>query len=202
MDLQEKKAFRKQMLARRDALSEEYRNEADVARNARLRQEAWFRDAEVLLFYVSYRSEADTRVLLTEALGAGKIVAVPKVDGKEMEFFRITSLEQLATGYQGILEPDGSCERLDAELLSGALGEADAVDRKILLFVPGCAFDVTGGRMGYGGGFYDRFTECYPGLLRVALAYDAQIVTEVPKEAHDKPVNIIVTETKTIQINE
>lgn len=202
MELQEKRAFRKQMLQQRGALSAEYRKEADEARNRRIRSEAWIREAEVFLFYVSYRSEADTRTLLAEALQTGKTVAVPKVDGDNMEFFRITDMAQLVVGYQGILEPDGSCERLDAELLSGALGETGAVDRKVLLFVPGCAFDETGGRMGYGGGFYDRFMEKYPDMVRVALAYDAQIVPEVPREVHDKQVNVIVTETRTIQAKE
>ncbi len=188
MDLQEKKAFRKQMLAKRDALTKEYRDEADVLRTIRLRQEPWFCEAEVFLLYVSYRSEADTRALLRWALGAGKVVAVPKVNGTEMEFFRITSMEQLTAGYQGILEPDTTCERLDIST------------DKTILFVPGCAFDEKGGRMGYGGGFYDRFMERYPELMRVALAYEIQMVKEVPKEVHDRPVDMIVTEARTIQV--
>lgn len=204
MDLQEKKAFRKQMLAKRDALTTEYRDEADAARTARIRQEAWFREAEVLLFYVSYRSEADTRTLLGTALAEGKMVAVPKVMGTEMEFFRITSMEQLTKGYQGILEPDETCERFDEVSLSQGAWETDALDRKghnIVLLVPGCAFDEKGGRMGYGGGFYDRFMERYPELMRVALAYEIQLVPEVPKEPHDKPVDVIVTETRIIRTN-
>ena len=204
MDLQEKKAFRKQMLAKRDALTTEYRDEADAARTARLRQEAWFREAEVLLFYVSYRSEADTRTLLGTAFAEGKMVAVPKVMGTEMEFFRITSMEQLKEGYRGILEPDETCERFDEVPLSQEAWKTDALDRKghnIVLLVPGCAFDEKGGRMGYGGGFYDRFMERYPELMRVALAYEIQLVPEVPKEPHDKPVDVIVTETRIIRTN-
>ena len=194
MELQEKKAFRKQMLQRRDALTEQYRSEADRKRNERLWQEAWYSEAEVLLLYVSFRSEADTKELLRKALAEGKTVAVPKVDGKNMEFFRVTSMEQLEAGYQGILEPDESCERLAEEFL---LQES----KKALLFVPGCAFDTAGGRMGYGGGFYDRFMERYPDVLRVALAYDIQVVQSVPTEAHDMPVDFIVTETRTMQRN-
>ena len=55
--------------------------------------------------------------------------------------------------------------------------------------------------MGYGGGFYDRFMERYPELMRVALAYEIQLVPEVPKEPHDKPVDVIVTETRIIRTN-
>lgn len=197
MELQDKKAFRKERLQKRDALSEEYRKRADAARNEMLWKEPWFRDAAVLLFYVSFRSEADTRMLLAEALAAGKAVAVPKVDGKNMEFFRITSMEQLKAGYQGILEPDETCERLDEKLLSQGTRKAwfrGVVKNDVLLLVPGCAFDVTGGRMGYGGGFYDRFIERYPDALRVALAYNIQMVPKVPQEAHDMLMDVVVTE--------
>lgn len=197
MALQDKKAFRKERLQKRDALSEEYRKRADAARNEMLWKEPWFREAAVLLFYVSFRSEADTRMLLAEALAAGKEVAVPKVDGKNMEFFRITSMEQLKAGYQGILEPDETCERLDEKLLSQGTRKAwfrGEVKNDVLLLVPGCAFDVTGGRMGYGGGFYDRFIERYPDALRVALAYNIQMVPKVPQEAHDMPMDVVVTE--------
>lgn len=200
MELQDKKAFRKQMVAKRDELSEEYRKKADEKRNSRLMQETWFREAEVMLFYVSFRSEADTRGLLREALAAGKTVGVPKVDGKNMDFFRITSMEQLVEGYQGILEPQGSCEGLDEAVLTQSVCRRCSMKdekHKVILFVPGCAFDVTGGRMGYGGGFYDRFMERYPELLRVAPAYQLQMVPEVPREVHDKPVDIIVTEANT-----
>lgn len=204
MDLLEKRTFRKQMLGKRDALAESYRDAADEARNKRLLREEWFRKAEVLLFYVSFRSEADTGRLLAAALAEGKTVAVPRVDGENMTFFRITSMEQLTPGYQGILEPDDGCPQLKGvELLQPGSDAAslDTRNQKAVLFVPGCAFDETGGRMGYGGGFYDRFTEQYPALLRVALAYDIQLVPEVPREAHDNPVDIIVTETRTIRVN-
>ncbi len=188
MNIDDKKAFRKQMLAKRDSIPSEKRVEADKERNERIRNWETYKNAELLLFYVSYRSEADTLQLLKEALEVGCNVAVPKVVGTDMVFYRITELSQLIEGYKGILEPDP--ERTEA---------VTEFTKSTILFVPGCAFDKTGGRMGYGGGFYDRFMEKYPDVLRVALAYEEQLVPEVPREAHDKSVDVIVTEMRIIQ---
>ncbi|MBQ8547618.1 MAG: 5-formyltetrahydrofolate cyclo-ligase [Lachnospiraceae bacterium] len=205
MNQNDKKAFRKAMLAKRDAIPYENRIEADKARNELIRSWDVYQNAELLLFYVSYRSEADMLQLLKEALEAGRDVAVPKVVGTEMVFYRITEFSQLIEGYKGILEPD--TERCEAvtEMNSADDGRMQSVTKPALpehtiLFVPGCAFDKLGGRMGYGGGFYDRFMEKYPDVLRVALAYEEQLVEEVPQEAHDKTVDVITTGARVIQI--
>ncbi len=205
MNQEDKKAFRKAMLFNRDAIPYEARTEADNARNERIRKWEAYQDAELLLFYVSYRSEAGTLELIKEALEVGRKVAVPKVTGADMIFYRITGLSQLVEGYKGILEPDTErCEavtetwRTDAEQTQSV--KCHDLPKRSLLFVPGCAFDEAGGRMGYGGGFYDRFMEAYPDILRVALAYEEQMVGAVPREAHDKPVDVIVTENRLIQV--
>lgn len=191
MNHDDKKAFRKAMLLKRDAIPYENRIEADEARNERIQNWEVYQNAELLLFYVSYRSEADTLQLLKEALTEGRNVAVPKVVGTDMVFYRITEFSQLVEGYKGILEPDTE----QTEAITGDL------PIRTILFVPGCAFDEKGGRMGYGGGFYDRFMEKYPDVLRVALAYEEQLVEAVPREAHDKPVDVIVTEERKIEMD-
>ena len=205
MNIDDKKAFRKTMLAKRDALPYENRIEADEARNECIRNWDVYQNAELLLFYVSYRSEADTIQLIKEALAEGRKVAVPKVIGKDMIFYRITECSQLVEGYKGILEPDSErCEAV-TETWRADDGRMQSVTKTALpehtiLFVPGCAFDKLGGRMGYGGGFYDRFMEKYPDVLRVALVYEEQLVPEVPQEAHDKTVDVITTGARMIQI--
>lgn len=190
MNIDDKKAFRKAMLAKRDAIPYENRIEADGARSERIRNWEAYKEAELLLFYVSYRSEADTLQLIKEDLEAGRKVAVPKVVGTDMVFYRITEFSQLIEGYKGILEPEVEC----CEAVT------DAFPNHTLLFVPGCAFDKKGGRMGYGGGFYDRFMEAYPDVLRVALAYEEQLMEEVPREAHDRLVDVIVTEKRKLSV--
>lgn len=210
MKVDEKKAFRRAMLAKRDAVSAEKRSEADDARNAHIRNWEVYRNAELLLFYVSYRSEADTLQLIKEALADGCKVAVPKVIGKDMVFYRITECAQLVEGYKGILEPDTertvpitgmtkATERPEIRAENAESVAYSGLPERTLLFVPGCAFDEKGGRMGYGGGFYDRFMKHFPEAVRVALAYEEQLVEEVPREVHDEPVDIIVTETRIVQ---
>lgn len=184
MEQNEKKAFRKQMLAKRDAIPPENRRNADNARNEIIRTWNVYKNAELILFYVSYRSEANTLDLLKEALQEGRNVAVPKVVENEMVFYRIMDFSQLVEGYRGILEPDTEKTVPITEVTSA------------LLFVPGCAFDKNGGRMGYGGGFYDRFMERYPEVKRVALCYEEQLVEKVPRERHDKRVDVIITEVQ------
>ncbi len=186
-----KKVFRKQMLAKRDAIPEAERRAADGERNRRICEMSCYRKAELLLFYVSYRSEADTHILLRKALQEGKVVAVPKVEGQDLVFYRITAWSELAEGYRGILEPDtGKAEPVDDKTYAQG---------KTVLFVPGCAFDEQGGRMGYGGGFYDRFLEEHPQVGSVALGFEEQLVENVPREEHDKCVDWIVTEKRVIK---
>ena len=189
MNIDDKKAFRKTMLSKRDAIPYENRTEADQVRNVHIRNWDVYRNAELLLFYVSYRSEADTRQLIKEALADGRNVAVPKVAGTDMVFYRIGAFSQLAEGYKGILEPDTECAERITEF-----------PERTVLLVPGCAFDEYGGRMGYGGGCYDRFMEAHPDIVRVAFAYEVQMVPEVPREVHDKPVDVIMTEQRMLQV--
>ena len=205
MNLDDKKVFRKTMLLKRDAIPYENRTEADRARNEWIRNWDVYQNSELLLFYVSYRSEADTLQLLKEALADGRNVAVPKVCGNDIAFYRITDFSQLIDGYKGILEPDTElCEKVTGTSGAGdgqTQSEAEiALPERTILFVPGCAFDKKGGRMGYGGGFYDRFMEMYPDVLRVALAYEEQLVAEVPREAHDKLVDAVVTEKQMVHV--
>lgn len=151
----------------------------------KLTRESCFLQAETLYCYVSYNQEVMTKPLITQALAAGKRVAVPKVMGKEIEFIYLNSLEELIPGYQGIEEPSGT------EI---------AKEEKILMIMPGLAFDENRNRVGYGGGFYDRYLEKYQNtcFVKVAVAFDFQVLSELEMEPCDKRVDFIVTEARKI----
>lgn len=101
-----------------------------------------------------------------------------------MRVAEITSIDDLVPGYRGIREP-------------ARKEPASEVDAAI---VPGVAFDERGGRLGYGGGFFDRFLESLdPGVPVVGVCFDAQIVEEVPREPHDRAVDLVVTERRVIR---
>lgn len=185
-----KRSIRKEVLAKRDALSAEDRQKADIYMADRIIGHQWFYRAEVVLTFVNYGSEISTREVIEEALRKGKQVFVPRIEKSEksevMEFYRITSMEQLQEGYKGILEPDGTTERFDYEVYKEA---------RTLLLMPGVAFDKYGNRMGYGKGFYDRFLANKEVLqtYSIGIGYACQRVSEVPVDEYDKkPYQVIL----------
>lgn len=151
----------------------------------------WFLQSKELFTYVDYNGEAGTRKIIRTAFGMGKNVWVPKVTGDTMHFYRIESLDELTPGAYGILEPACHC------LMDGDLG-----DRRLML-MPGVAFDRQCHRVGYGGGYYDRYLAAHPAdgsQLRVmALAFECQILPEVPYEEYDRKPEIVVTEKRMIK---
>ncbi len=180
--------LRQEVLARRDQLPAQEWREKSRALALRLGSLGCFNQARAILFFVSFRSEADTFFLIRQALENGVQVAAPLTVSrdKELKIFVIRDLENdLVPGYQGILEPDPRrCPQLDPALLD-------------LVIVPGSVFDRQGGRMGYGGGYYDRFlANRAPQAVRVGVCFDLQLVDKVAMAAHDQYLDYVVTESQ------
>ena len=137
-----------------------------------------YRAAKTIYGYLPYNQEVRTIPLLRQALLDGKQVAVPKVYGDEMRFILLPDLDRVAKGYSGIPEPidDGPV----------------ADDPAALVLMPGLAFDKDGRRIGYGGGFYDKFLAAEPTHPTVALCYEFQIVPHIPAEEFDIPVGRVL----------
>lgn len=185
----EKREIRKEILQLRNKLKEDYRILADDKIYHRLTDLEYYRQAKIILSYVSYRSEVNTKRILQKALADGKIVAVPKVLDKNgiMEFYEIHSLQELVTGYQGIEEPDiKEKEPVDIE----GRGE------NILMIMPGAAFDHQCNRIGYGGGFYDRYLNRYRSkhMKTIAVCYEIQVVDDILAEPLDVKPDMVLTE--------
>jgi len=138
------------------------------------------REAEWVYGYMSLSWETGTRELLWRLLEAKKRVALPRVSGRDMAFYEIRGMEDLAEGAYHILEPSEDCPLASCE---------DAV-----LLVPGMAFTKDGNRLGKGGGYYDKFLDREPAHRTAALAYEFQMVERIPTEEHDKTVDKVVTE--------
>lgn len=146
-----------------------------------------YADAGLVLAYVSYGNEVDTRAVIESALASGKRVAVPRVlpHKHKMDFYEIDGMGDLEEGFKGILEPRRG--------VSSPLGTVDLLGSVCL--VPGLVFDAEGHRIGYGGGYYDRFLQFYPGD-KIALARSAQVSSNpLPTESSDVPVDFIVTDS-------
>lgn len=174
----DKAALRRQIREQKRAMTQE-QIECASARLAELfaatRQ---YREAKTIYGYLPYNQEVRTIPMLERALRDGKRVAVPKVYGDEMKFIYLTDLQQVEKGYAGIPEPIAD--------------EPVADDPKALVLMPGLAFTKQGDRMGYGGGFYDKFLAAERSHPTVALCYEFQIVDQLPTEEYDIPVDCVL----------
>ncbi len=156
-----------------------------------LKKQDVFQSAMAVLVYMDYRSEVITTGLVEELLlDREKKVYAPKVEGMNIHFYEINTIEDLTDGYQGIREPEENPDRLFCQ--------EELQKMKCLILVPGAVFDRERGRMGYGKGFYDRYLAVFPGLFSVALAFDCQIAKKVPVEEHDIRPDMIITESGVI----
>ncbi len=144
-----------------------------------------YKESKAIMFYVSINSEVHTHEMIQKAL-LDKRVIVPKVVHHEIEPSIVLDFDSLIpSGKFGILEP--------IEAMKIAYKNID------LVLVPGIAFDKQGHRIGYGFGYYDKFLAKVPKAIKIGLAYDFQIIDDVPKEEHDVPVDFIVTEKRIIE---
>ncbi len=144
-----------------------------------------------IFIYVNFRSEVETLGIIAELLTQGKEVSVPltRVREKRLDIVSITDPDkQLVSGYCGIPEP---CE----DLLRTSSVDPGLLD---VIVLPGSVFDLRGGRFGYGGGYYDRLLASIPRAHRLALAFEIQIVDELPLQPHDQLMDAIITEKRII----
>ena len=163
------------------------REDADRSILRRLLNTDAFLNSDLVLCYVSVASEADTRALLGHCFLSGKRVAVPRCEsGGVMRFHEIRSLQSLHPSPLGIPEPDEAAP-------------VPQYGKKTLCVVPGLLFDLAGHRIGYGGGYYDRFLAAFPGKT-IGLCYEDLLCDLLPREPFDCPVQTIITEKRTLTI--
>lgn len=179
-----KEMLRKQMLERRKSISATEVSRASAAITARLFTLTEYQDAKTILIYAPFRNEVDTKAIIEHALENNKMVGVPKTYEKgSMEFYSVFDYADLEQGRYGILEPPD-------EIL--------VQPEEALIIVPGVAFDIHKNRIGYGGGYYDRYMKRYPSMDKIGLAYDFQIIDAIEPEEHDETVDIVITEQQII----
>lgn len=169
--------------------ADEYIRKSECIR-LRLLETVEFIKAETVAITISRQTEVQTRTIIEVCWTLGKNVVVPKCnpEQKTMDFRGITSFEQLETVYLDLQEPN--------PLTTDSLNKIE-ID---LLIVPGVVFTKEGYRIGYGGGYYDRYLETYTGET-ISIAFELQLVDQVPIESHDVPVGKIITEEREIQCN-
>ena len=173
-----KQELRKAIRTRKRAMTEEEIERRSRSLCQKFLESDAYRACRTLYGYLPYNQEVRTVPMLEQALRDGKKVAVPKVCGDTMRFLYLTDLNAVAKGYAGIPEPIAD--------------EPVAHDETALVLMPGLAFDPQGHRMGYGGGFYDKFLAQEPNHPTVALCYDFQMLPHLETESHDIPVDRVL----------
>ena len=173
-----KKELRAQIRQRKRAMTEEEIVQRSQALGELFLQSEAYRNAKSIYGYLPYNQEVRTVPMLAQALKDGKRVAVPKCYGDEMRFIYLEDLNAVAPGYAGIPEP----------IADGPVAD----DKTALVLMPGMAFDPQGHRIGYGGGFYDKFLASEPGHPTLALCYDFQMLEHLETEEFDIPVDTVL----------
>lgn len=145
-----------------------------------------YKKADLILIYVSADSEVDTRFIINYALKDRKTVAVPFCSGKNMLFGKIECFDELVCGKYGILTVDEPYKKIISDF------------KNALCIVPGICFDLNGARIGYGGGFYDRFL-AENKVCTVGLCFQKCICSKIPFDEHDIKIDYILTENYLIK---
>ena len=192
MNDNERQSLRTQILGARDLLGARERQEKSRAAMQNFLSLPEMKHWSTLFIYVNFRSELETLELIQSCLSKGKRVAVPLVEASTVSMIPLLIQDpekDLVPGYYGIPEPDPE------KSLRVAAREIDAV------VIPGSVFDIHGGRLGYGGGYYDRFlVNDAPQAKRIGLAFEMQVVENVPVQPHDQPLDILITEKRIVSI--
>lgn len=190
---EDKHQIRRDVLARRDAMTDEARAAASRAITSRLGDLPAVATARTLLGFASFGTEVQLDSLLRDAIARGIGVFLPWIERfspPDLQMSRVTDLQRdLVPAKMGIREPDPERRR------------PGRVDRLDVVVAPGVAFDPSGTRIGYGAGLYDcLLPRLRQGTPVIAVAFDTQVVDALPRLDHDVPVDAIVTQTRTIDV--
>lgn len=174
------------MISKRKAISHEEMMEKSAVIQKRLLELSAYKESESIGIYAGINNEVSTAILFDQAVKAGKKVLFPRIrkEEKELEFVPVQRMEELELGPFGILSPPY---------------KEGIVELSEFLVIPGVAYDLKGGRLGYGGGFYDRYLQKLTKKPFIAaLAYEFQVLDEIPMHPHDVRVDAIITEQRII----
>ena len=174
----DKKELRRTIRERKRAMTENEITERSEALGKLFAESEAYRNAKTIYGYLPYNQEVRTVPMLEQAMREGKQVAVPKCYGDEMRFIYMDDLSKVEKGYANIPEP----------IADGPIAD----DETALVLMPGLAFDPQGHRIGYGGGFYDKFLSAEPNHPTLALCYEFQMMEHLETEAHDIPVDYVL----------
>ncbi|MBR4858444.1 MAG: 5-formyltetrahydrofolate cyclo-ligase [Clostridia bacterium] len=167
----------------RNGMDAECKKNLDSSILTRLVNSDVYKNATLILTYISFGSEVDTTELIKYSLSVGKRIAVPYCSGNQMDFYEISDISDTVNGRFGIPTVKPGNNHLITDF------------NNAICIVPGLSFDAEGGRLGYGGGFYDRFLVDKK-IRTVALSYERCMYRSIPTDKYDISVSDIITENR------
>ena len=184
----EKKLIREEILSKRAKVTKEKREVNSKKRIEKLMASSYYKQAHTIMSFISFSDEVNTHDFIKEAIEDGKQIVVPITFPKvpEIKASILTSFSQLEAGFYNILTPKKEFHKFI---------DPKEID---LVIVPGLAFSKDGYRVGYGGGYYDRFLSKIPDTTTIAIAFQLQILEDLPTDDFDIPVDYIYTEENII----
>lgn len=186
-----KKTLRQKMLQKRSHLTIDEINIRSKTISNSLYETEYYKNAETIMTFLSFQSEVNTRYIVEDSIGLGKSIVVPITipETKELKISKLFDYSELEIGHYNILTPKKEFLRFT---------DPRTID---LILVPGLIFAKDGYRIGYGGGYYDRFlSKLDPSVTKIGIGFDLQVQDKVPTDKYDVPVDFILTEKRLIKI--
>lgn len=186
----EKVILRKKILSQLESMDQTLFETQSARVQRRLFEDPFWQQSQIVAVTISMGKEIETTRIISRAWKENKGIAVPKCDPrtKKLTFYRIHSMDQLAEGFYGLREPIPEQASIVSPL------------KMDLVIVPGVVFDSSGNRIGYGGGYYDRFLSAYHGKT-LSLLLEMQLAGTLPSEKHDCRIDRLIMEDRTIDTN-
>ena len=178
------KTIRTDLLARRRQLDDEFVREQSNLIADQLFETEEYKYSSVICIYINFNQEVMTDKIIEHGLQQGKRLAAPRIINNYMEFIYFSHVDEFTTGKYGIQEPTGE--------------EIVIPNEHTLILMPGVAFDEDRHRIGYGGGFYDRYLQAHSNCSTIALAFDFQLIEHIDSEEFDIKPQKIITHRRTI----
>ena len=218
--METKKQIRNKILDIRSQMTLEVCNEKSALIIKHFVSTDYFIKARIIMLYADFRNEVSTKELFVISKEAGKMVCFPRISDEGMRFYYVEDLKDLVRSSYGILEPDvlevaGSVitgseivgsEIADSEITGSVITGSEiaglekagyfALDESVCMIMPGAAFDIDFHRLGYGKGYYDRYLADNLNITKVAVAYDFQVLEQIPQDEFDIACDCIITEKR------
>lgn len=192
-----KREIRKATLTKRKEIKLELKELKSKSIIDKILSSDWYKKSEILLVYAALKDEVNLDEFIEKAWADGKELYFPRVTKTDMDFYKVSSFQQLGVATFNVREPKRECKLLD---IYNEDFQKATTTQAVVVIVPGVAFAIDGTRVGYGKGYYDKYLHKIPKALRVGIAFEEQIVDKTYADAYDEIMHIVLTDKREVLV--